>query len=302
MRIGVLGRTNWLIRSAELVAAAGHEISFVQTCPPEAYYRADAAEFEALAERHGAAFLSEPNVRKTLGFWKSTGTEACISLNWPTLIPADALGVFEHGILNAHAGDLPRYRGNACPNWAILNFETRVGLTIHRMTEELDSGPCLYRTHLPLNEETYIGDIYAWLRTEIPLAFVEAIDRLSGSGFLPDVGLRPLRAFPRRPEDARIDWRARTRDILALVRASSHPFDGAMTTLEGREVIRVFRAARFRPEFDFLAVPGQVCLSSGGNPVIATGDGMMEIEECASSSGSDETKRTILGSLRNRLA
>ena len=304
MRIGVLGRTNWLIRSAEMVAAAGHEISFVQTCPPEAYYRTDAAEFETLAKRHGAIFLSEPSVRKSLEFWKSTGTDTCISLNWPTLIPRDALDVFEHGILNAHAGDLPRYRGNACPNWAILNFEARVGLTVHRMTEELNSGPCLYKTHLPLNEETYIGDIYAWLQKAIPLAFVEAIDRLSGPGFLQqDADVRPLRAFPRRPEDARIDWRATTREILALVRASSHPFEGAATTLEGREIIRVFRATRFLPEFDFLAVPGQVCLSNDGNPVIATGDGMMEIEECASSlGGSEETKRTILRSLRNRLS
>ncbi len=155
-----------------------------------------------------------------------------------------------------------------------------------------------------MNEETYIGDIYAWFGTEIPLAFVEAIARLSGHGFLQqDLAVRPLRTFPRRPEDARIDWRAGTRNILALVRASSHPFEGAATTLEGREIVRVFRATHFRPDFDFLAVPGQVCLSRGGNPVIATGDGMVEIEECASAlGGSHKTKRAILSSLRNRLA
>ena len=303
MRIGVLGRTKWLIKSAELVVAAGHEISFVQTCSPEAHHLAEASEFQKLAERHGATFLFEPSVRKSLEFWRSSGTEACISLNWPTLIPEDALRVFEHGILNAHAGDLPRYRGNACPNWAILNFESLVGLAIHRMTAELDSGPCFYKTQFPLSEETYIGDIYNWLGTEIPFAFVKAIDRLSESGScLQEPDVRPLRAFPRRPEDARIDWLAGTRQTLALVRASSHPFDGAFTTLEGRQIIRVFRAKRFHAKFDFLAVPGQVCLSDGGHPVIATGDGMVSIEECASSfGGSEETKRAILKSYRNRL-
>ncbi len=137
--------TDWLIGSVEKVAAAGREISFVQTCSPEAHYQADTSDFKRLAVRHRAAFLSQPSILKGLEFWKSTGTQACISLNWPTLVPTDALGVFEHGILNAHAGDLPRYRGNACPNWAILNFETRVGLTIHRMTEELDSAPASTR-------------------------------------------------------------------------------------------------------------------------------------------------------------
>ena len=303
MRIGVLGRTNWLVRSADMVAAAGHEISFVQTRSPELHYVTDASDYEKLAERHGAAFLAETSIRKSLEVWKSTRTEACISLNWPTLIHKDALGVFEHGILNAHAGDLPRYRGNACPNWAILNFEEQVGLTIHRMTEELDAGPCLHKTHFTLDDETYISDIYEWLETAIPTAFVEALERLSGSGYLKqDVSVRPLRAFPRRPEDARIDWRADTREVLALVRASSHPFEGAATSLEGREMIRVFRAKRFLPDFDFLAVPGQVCLSNDGNPVVATGDGMVEIEECASATGTSEpTKRSILRSLRHRL-
>lgn len=303
MRIGILGRTDWLVRSAEALAGAGHQIAFVQTCAAEAHYAAGAEAFADLAGRLGAPFLFERSVLKSQAFWRAASADVCVSLNWPTLIPVGAMAAFPHGILNAHAGDLPRYRGNACPNWAILNFETRVGLTIHKMVAALDSGPYLYKTFLPIGEDTYIGDIHDWLGAAIPEAFVEAVGRIGTSGFLEqDSAIRPLRAFPRRPADARIDWRCPTRQVLALVRASSLPFDGAFTTLEGSDIVRVYRAREFHPDCDVLAVPGQVCLSNAGNPVIATADGMVEIEHCSSAAGgSDETRRAILRSLRNRL-
>lgn len=303
MRVGILGRTDWLVQSAETLAAAGHRIAFVQTCPAEAHYTAGEAEFEALAGRLGAPFLCEPSIRRSQDLWRRAPADVCVSLNWPTLIPEAAMTAFPHGILNAHAGDLPRYRGNACPNWSILNFETHVGLTIHRMTAELDAGPWLCKARMAIDETTYVGEVYDWLATAIPAAFVEALAALGTVGFrAQDPAIRPLRAFPRRPEDARIDWRAPTRRILALIRASAHPFDGAFTLLEGTETIRIFRARAHVPDYDFLAVPGQVCLSLHGNPVIATGDGMVEVEDCASAAGGpDETKRRILRSLRHRL-
>lgn len=303
MRVGLLGRTDWLLATAEALAAAGHRIAFVQTCPAEPHYTAGEADFAALAARHGAPYLSNGSIRRSDPFRAAAGAEVCVSLNWPTLIPEAAMAAFPHGILNAHAGDLPRYRGNACPNWAILNFESHVGLTIHRMTAELDAGPWLCQTRLPIDETTYVGDIYDWLATAIPAAFVAALDRLATDGYRPqDPAVRPLRAFPRRPEDARIDWRAPVRQVLALVRASSRPFDGAFTLLEGHETIRIFRARPYLPDFDYLAVPGQVCLSAGGNPVIAAGDGMAEIEDCASAAGGHpDTSRLILKSLRHRL-
>ena len=302
MRVGVLGRTGMLLRAARAVAEDGHRITFVQTCAPEPHYDASESDFARLADEMGAPLVTG-TVGRHLDLWRRSGTDVCISLNWPTLVPERALAVFAHGILNAHAGDLPRYRGNACPNWAILNFEDRVGLTIHRMVAELDAGPWLHKSFLPIDEGTYIGDIYRWLEDAIPSGFQEAIARLETGGFIEqDPQVRPLRTFPRRPEDGRIAWTAETRNILALIRASSRPFAGASTSLEGGEEILIWRARQSIPEFDVRAVPGQVCFARHGNPVVATRDGMVEIEDCTSSLGTAEaSKRAILGSLRNRL-
>jgi methionyl-tRNA formyltransferase len=292
-----------LLRAARRVAECGHEIAFVHSCRPEAHYDAGQSEFERLASEMGVPFLAQARAGDAVAAWLDTGAEVAISVNWPTLIGRAALDALPHGILNAHAGDLPRYRGNACPNWAILNHERSVGLTIHQMSSELDAGPWLYKSWFAIDETTYVADIYAWMEDETPRAFVEALARIAALGpEAQDQRVRPLRTFPRRPSDARIDWSACTRTTMALIRASSRPFDGAFTMLEGVDIVRIFRARPHVPEYEFCAAPGQVCFRLGEDPVIATGDGMIAIEDCRSE-GRDcaETKALVAASLRNRL-
>ena len=302
MRIGVIGRSQLLLRTIEHLRDR-HELAFVQTCRSEGYYGTAEADFERIAADLDVPFVSSPKVSDLSGLAADLACDVAVSVNWPTLIPRAARDAFRYGVLNAHAGDLPRYRGNACPNWAILNFEPQVAVTVHRMTDALDSGPWLAKGFLDIDESTYVGDIYAWLERRIPPLFAEALDRLATTGFLEeDPAVTPSRMFPRRAEDARIDWSAPTRNVLALVRASSRPFDGAFTFLEGDQRIRIFRARRFEPGYAFSAVPGQVCLRHDGNPVIAAGDGMVEIEEAvAEGLDAEATGALVTRSLRNRL-
>ena len=100
-----------------------------------------------------------------------------ISVNWPNLLTPEVLDLFPDGVWNAHAGDLPRYRGNAAPNWAILSGEDAVILTIHRMSAGLDEGPILAQRSFPLDETTYISDVYAFLDEAVP----HALDGVGGS-------------------------------------------------------------------------------------------------------------------------
>lgn len=304
MRVGIIGRSELLLNSAKAVAEAGHEIAFVYTCKSEAYYSAHEDDFAAFAKSHAAPFYCDVHIAARAKELKALGAEIAISVNWLTLLKDEVLTLFPHGVLNAHMGDLPRFRGNACPNWAMLMGEERVGLSVHQMVEALDAGPVACKAFLPLTEQTYIADVYAWAAEMTPTLFVQALAELRFEE--QDAGVVPLRCFPRRAEDARINWKASVRDVLALVRASSVPLDGAFTTLEGGMVVRVWRAARFEPGVDFMAVPGQVCLMDEGCPVIAAGDGMVKIEQCSSEDGDevidDAMTKVLIGrSLRNRL-
>ena len=78
------------------------------------------------------------------------------------------------GILNAHGGDLPRYRGNACQAWAILNGEEKIGLCIHKMIGgELDSGNIIAKEFLKIDINTKVTQVWGWMSTSIPKLFLK---------------------------------------------------------------------------------------------------------------------------------
>ncbi|MBN9606114.1 MAG: hypothetical protein J0G30_05840 [Actinomycetales bacterium] len=296
MRVGLIGRTHWLRDTGLLAAEHGHEIAFLATAPAASDARVGPSELRAFAEDRGISFTDDVRISRL-----PLHADVCLSVNWTTVLRQSFLDRFEHGVLNAHAGDLPRYRGNATLNWAILNGESEACLTVHRMVEALDAGPIAVQKRRPIGPDDDMTVLSAWLDEVIPQALVEALDALA-AGRLEfreqDSTIRPLRAYPRKPEDSRIDWREDAERIVRLVRASSPPFSGALTRTESGEEIVVTRARLHYPDHDALAVPGQVCFSVDGNPVIAAGSGMVELLECVD----DEiAKRAILSSLRNRL-
>lgn len=312
MRVAILGRTKALLDAARLVMERGHTIPVVWTCRAEAFYDAREDDFRALAHEAGADFFNELAIGSpaNLAVLQSYQCDAAISVNWLTVLGPTILNSFPLGVLNAHAGDLPRFRGNACPNWAILSGERQVGLCVHRMAPELDAGPVLVRDRFALNEQTYIGDVYRWLDGRIPEMFAEAIAGLADGTIKPvpqpDDMAFSLRSYPRRPEDARISWSWPCDQVLAMVRASSHPFSGAFAYLEGRNKVTIWRAQKAVHPGAFLAVPGQVCFSLEGDPVIACSDGVIQLTDIAieiegASLRDIPAKQAITKSSRNRL-
>lgn len=303
MRVAILGRTHWLLASAKLIAVQGHTIALVATAKAAPEYLAREADFAAFAESHSAPFFASPDINgaEFVTALRAADADIAISVNWPTLIRKEACESTRFGILNAHAGDLPRYRGNACPNWAILNGEPYVGLCIHAMDPKaLDAGPIYARARFDLAPDVYIADVYAWLDRTIPPLFTQAVANAGQPGFVPEDQTssvaRPLRTHPRRPEDGRINWHCDAAAIIRLVRASSRPFSGAFTHLEGKERVVIWRASVATLDHDVVAVPGQILgRTANGHSLVACGTGIVAIEEGECASG-----RPIPGANRYR--
>lgn len=311
MRVAILGRSNLLLRTARLLHTQGHEIGLVGTCRAEAFYRTDEAAFEAFADEVGAPFFNDARINspERVADLRKSHCELAVSINWLTILREAACTAFPRGVLNAHAGDLPRFRGNACPNWAILMGEPHVGLCIHQMEPgESDSGPVFLRDRYPLGTNTYIEDVYGWLERRVPEMFREILERLDRGTIeaipQPQDPKVALRCYPRRPDDARLSWHTDAETISRLVRASSRPFDGAYCFLEGERRVTVWRASTAVPETPFLAVPGQVLgADARGYPLIACSDDAIRLldVEIAGEPGHDAARTAILKSLRNRL-
>jgi methionyl-tRNA formyltransferase len=308
MKFAALGRTLWLFDGIRLAAERGHEPVLVGTCPAAPEYTVAERDFKALARKLGVPFFCDPAINKPkyLALAQKSGAEVAISVNWLTLIGAKMLGAFKHGVVNAHAGDLPRYRGNAAPNWAILNGEKEVAVTLHRMVEELDAGPIFLQRRFPLGPDIYIGEVYEFMNANIPGMFAELLDGLASGSLVPreqpkDPALA-LRCLPRRPEDGLIDWRRPAEEITRLVRASAEPFAGAYTCLDGRRLV-VWRARTGRLPFPHLGVPGQVIevCQEEGEVLILTGDDLLVLEEVALEGGKRLRAAEVIRSGRARL-
>ena len=304
MRIAIIGRTATLLESAHRLVDAGHRIAMVITAKPSPEQAGSEADFRALADAQGATFLSTATLEREMLAGAGGPIDVGVSLNFPTVIGQPAIDACAFGILNAHGGDLPRYRGNACQAWALLQGETRIGLCIHRMVgDDVDAGDIVLRRYRDVTIDTRVGEVMAWMQGEVPGLFVEAVRLLQQPHptFERQDAAAALRCYSRRPEDGRIDWRADHESILRLINASSEPFAGAYTSYRGERMV-VWRAALIRDDERYLAVPGQVARidRAGGTVDVITGGGKLRLLE-VETDGTRGSPDRVIKSARERL-
>lgn len=287
MDIAIIGRTEVLYNTAELMNKNGHKIKLIITSKEAPEYKKTAADFKRLASRIGARYLSTPKMssRGSVSFIKRAGNiDIGISMNYVNVIPQDIIALFPYGILNAHGGDLPRYRGNACQAWAILNGEKKIGLCIHKMVGgELDSGDIIERGYKELDINTKIGELWEWMSERIPRMFLKAVNRLARDKnyILAKQSRNPkdaLRCYTRIPVDGRIDWRRSNTEILRLINASSMPYSGAFCELEGKKMT-IWDAEIYNDDESYCSVPGQISEIGQGYFVVITGKGKIKIKD-----------------------
>jgi len=307
MKFAILGRTHWLLDALETCVNRGHQPVLIGTCPAAPEYRVNAGDFEAAAKQHHADYFCDTNINKRVYREQiaSSGAEIALSINWTTLIKPEVFNAFKHGVVNAHAGDLPRFRGNACPNWAILSGESQVVLSIHQMAEALDAGPIFLQRAVELTDTTYVGDVYDFLDETIPELMGDLLDGLQAGTLV----ARPqsenpadaLRCFPRRPEDNEIAWTESAAQISRVVRAGSEPFSGAYTHLNG-ERLAVWRARTENIPYATLGYPGQVIeIRRNGEVAILTEEGAIVLEEVETETGWRGHPSEVIRSTRTRL-
>jgi len=306
MRVAIIGRTEILYDTIQLLLKNGHAITCILTNKEAPEYTKTAADYEALATTLSVPFASTAQIAKAKAMLEASRSDIGVSFNYAGVIPKKITDMFPLGILNAHGGDLPRYRGNACHAWAILNGEDKVGLCIHRMIGgELDSGDIIARDYLPIDASTKITKVWEWLSTQIPKLFMQAIDKLSidPDYIIEHQSKNPLdahRCYPRKPEDGRIDWRCSALHILRLINASNKPYAGAFCDYEGLPFI-IWDAEIVSEYENFSAVPGQITRIGDGFVEVACGDGKLRIIS-AEYSGMVESPDFWIKSIRRRFA
>ncbi len=157
------------------------------------------------------------------------------SFYYRSMLGAPLLNSARRGALNMHGSLLPRYRGRAPVNWAVLRGERETGATLHYMVARADAGEIVDQLAVPILQDDDAREVFA----KVTVA-AEAILARSLPGLI--AGTAPRRPQPlepgqyfgrRRPEDGRIDWSGPAGQIHNLVRAVAPPFPGAFAEING---------------------------------------------------------------------
>lgn len=194
------------------------------------------------------------------------------------LLPKALIDLARLGAVNLHPSLLPRYRGRASINWAILQGETELGLSAHFVDAGMDTGDIIAQERYTLALDQDVGDA---LQLLYPL-YRRLTATVMGFFHAGHVPRRPqdhslATAFPRRrPEDGRIDWRAPVRDVFNLVRAVARPYPGAFGSVSGRPVM-VWKASPATEELFDAVVPGTVLPDDGQGPRVRCADGALRL-------------------------
>lgn len=306
MRVAIIGRTEMLYNTAILLREAGHTISCILTAREAPEYTRTAADFQALAEAWNVPFARSARIAEHIGFLSKSRSDIGVSVNYPTIIPQEVIDLFPLGILNAHGGDLPRYRGNACQAWAILNGEARIGLCIHKMVgDDLDSGDIIARDYFPIDLSTKITQVWNWMVERTPTLMLESVEKLVRD---PRYVLErqsknhadALRCYPRQTEDGRIDWRRSAVEVLRLINASNKPYAGAFCEFEGQRMI-IWDAELVEDGEAFCAVPGQITRIAADSVEVACGAGKIRIKLVQVGEGDAIEPSRLITSIRKRL-
>jgi methionyl-tRNA formyltransferase len=184
--------------------------------------------------------------------------------------------------VNVHYSALPKYRGRANVNWAILNREAETAITIHAIAPGLDNGNILFQQAIAIGPEDTVTDIYRTLNEIQHRVLGETVARyLGGFSGVPQNESESTYGCSRVPADGEIDWSESTNNIYALIRALSPPYPGAHTYLEARR-ITIVRASPVQHGHCYVGrIPGRVVGRSrvDGYVDVLTGDGMLRIHE-----------------------
>lgn len=240
MRIVFMGTPDFSVPVLDALIDAGHEVAAVYCQPPRpagrgkkerpspVQARADAL---GLTVRHPLSFRDPADVAA----FADLKADVAVVVAYGLILPQAVLDAPRRGCLNIHASLLPRWRGAAPIQRAIMAGDTDTGVCIMQMEAGLDTGPVLLRKAIPIGAEETASDLHDRLSALGADAITEALAQLDTltPETQPDEGVTYAQKIDK--AEARVDWSRPAQDVDRLIRGLS-PFPGAWTELDGQRI------------------------------------------------------------------
>lgn len=278
MKIIFMGTPDFAVGTLEALIGAGHEIVCVVTQPDKPKGRGKALQFPPVKEcalKYGIPVFQPVRVKtsESVEELKKYGAELFVVAAFGQILSSEILHMPKYGCINIHASLLPKYRGAAPIQWAILNGETETGVTIMQMNEGLDTGDMLAK-RVVLIEPSETGDsLHDKLMAAGAELAVETIPRLVLGEIIPEKQNDADSCYARMLKKSlgNIDWSQDAVSLGRLVRGLNS-WPGAYTAFRGKN-LKIWEACAGDPEDG--AVPGTIVRVTKEAIEVQTGKGIL---------------------------
>ena len=283
MKLIFAGTPDFSAHALQAILDAGHHVELVLTQPDRPAGRGmalHASPVKQLALANGIEVFQPPTLRDAAAQdrIRAIGADAMIVAAYGLILPQAVLDMPRFGGINIHASLLPRWRGAAPIQRAILAGDAETGVCIMQMEAGLDTGPVLHSGNLPIADDDTAATLHDKLVELGAKLIVEALEKLPlPPRPQPESGVTYAAKIEK--AEAPLDWRLSATQLSRQIRAFS-PFPGATAALAGNS-IKVWRAETETAS----AAPGTVIAADKHGIVVACGEGALRLYELQKAGG-----------------
>ena len=282
MRVVFMGTPDFSVPTLECIIEAGHEVVGVVTQPDKAKGRGKKVVYTPVKEKaleHGLTVYQPRRAREPefIEHIRALNPDVMVVVDFCQILPKELLDIPKYGCVNVHASLLPKYRGAAPIQWAVIRGEKVSGVTTMQMDVGLDTGDMLLKTEVPLAEDETGGSLHDKLSVLGGDLLIETLKGLEAGTIVPEKQDDSQSGEYARMLDkslGKIDFSMRAEEIERLIRGLN-PWPSAYTSYNNK-TMKLWKA-RVVPGGE--AVPGQVLAVDKKGFTVQTGDGALQILE-----------------------
>jgi methionyl-tRNA formyltransferase len=284
LRTVFMGTPDFAVGTLKALLASKHEVLAVVTQPDKPKGRGKAMQFtpvKTVAAEAGVPVYQPLRVREEtfIAQLKELNPDVIVVVAFGQIIPKSILEMPKYGCVNVHGSLLPKYRGAAPIQWAVIDGETASGVTTMKMDAGLDTGDMLLKREIVLDKEETGGSLFDKLSAVGAELLIETLDALEAGTVTPEKqpeeSPTPYAAMLTK-QMGQIDWEKPAAVIERLIRGLN-PWPSAYTHL-GEKTLKIWRA-HVETGTNMDAQPGKIMIVGKQQMAVQTGEGLLFIDE-----------------------
>lgn len=282
MRVIFMGTPDFAVGTLEAIINAGHEVVLVVSQPDKAVGRSKALKYtpvKACAIEHNIPVYQPEKVRspECIAHLKEYGPDIIIVEAFGQIIPKAILDIPPYGCINVHASLLPKYRGAAPIQWAVINGDKVTGVTTMRMDEGLDTGDMIMKEEVVLAADETGGSLFERLSATGAKLCVKTMEAILNDTavYTPQDSSKATHTAKIHKELGCIDWTKSAQNIECLIRGLD-PWPSAYTRIDDK-TLKIWKAEIVSGEKE--AAPGCIVKINKDSIWVQTGNGILSLLE-----------------------